>query len=103
MVVAFDQPVRVVALDEGPDLALGMGEIREAMQPQALLLQRAHETRLSAPRRTPINKRSRGAILRTSRHKRDGTSWAIAGSAHPQRTASTATRAKSRLIIDRAA
>src|SRR5204862_5329661 len=43
MVVALDEPFAVVALDEGRDLALGVREIREAMQPQALLLQGAHE------------------------------------------------------------
>src|SRR5262245_12353489 len=43
MAVALDEPFLVVALDEGRDLPLGVREIREAMQPQALLLQRAHE------------------------------------------------------------
>src|SRR5262249_13249818 len=43
MVVTFHEPLLVVALDERPDLALGLGEIAESMQPQALLLQRPHE------------------------------------------------------------
>ena len=43
MAVALHEPFVVVALDERPDLALGMREILEAMQPQALLLQRPHE------------------------------------------------------------
>lgn len=36
MAVALHEPLRVVALDERPDLPLGMGEIGEAVQPQAL-------------------------------------------------------------------
>jgi hypothetical protein len=38
MIVALHELLRVVALDERPDLALAMGEVREAMQPEALLL-----------------------------------------------------------------
>jgi hypothetical protein len=43
MPVVLDEPLRVVARDEARDLALDLGEIGEAMQPQALLLQRPHE------------------------------------------------------------
>src|SRR6185369_6669981 len=43
MVVTLHEPLRVVAVDESADLVLGMGEIDEAVQPQALLLQRPHE------------------------------------------------------------
>src|SRR5258705_7352471 len=62
MVVTLHEPFAVVALDEGRDLALGMSEIREAMQPQALLLQGAHEAlddavalRLADERRRVLN------------------------------------------------
>src|SRR5260370_36710660 len=44
MAVAFDEPLGVVALDERRDLSLSVREIHEAVQPQALLLQRPHET-----------------------------------------------------------
>src|SRR5262245_41308845 len=43
MLVTFHEPLLVVALDERPDLALGVGEIGEAVPPQALLFQRPHE------------------------------------------------------------
>jgi hypothetical protein len=43
MAVALDEPLLVVTLDEGGDLALGVRKIFEAVQPQALLLQRPHE------------------------------------------------------------
>src|SRR5262249_41627834 len=43
MVVTLHEPLAVVALDEGSDLALGVGEIGATVQPQALLLQRPHE------------------------------------------------------------
>src|SRR5687767_3558911 len=62
MVVAFHEPLAVVALDESPDLALGVGEIRETVQPHALLLQRPHEAlnhpvalRLADERRRVLN------------------------------------------------
>src|SRR5262245_23202698 len=37
MVVTFHEPLLVVALDERADLALSMGEVGEAVQPQGLL------------------------------------------------------------------
>jgi hypothetical protein len=42
MAVTLDEPCTVVPLDERRDIALGVREIREPVQPQALLLQRPH-------------------------------------------------------------
>src|SRR5207245_10409664 len=43
MIQSFDQPLVVVALDKGPNDSAGLVERFEAMQPQALFLERADE------------------------------------------------------------
>ena len=56
------QPLGVVTVDERPNLALGVSEIGEAMEPQASLLERPHEAldhpialRLAHERRRVLN------------------------------------------------
>ena len=47
MIQSFDEPLVVVALDEGADDPAGRIEALEAMQPEALFLQRADEAPIS--------------------------------------------------------